>query len=174
MVLFEYNLERGTFGFFSFEDLTVYWINIKGSCESWLVFSSPSLRNYFLLNPFIGVRIDFPYLNRPEVDDFTKVILLSSLINLTTKKIKKLKKKTVPLLGDARWNVTELGHEHFLSSLVYFKNQIYTLSTNGELWIISLSGPKPRAIVCRVRVLISLTIGLVYFTLSSLSLTIVT
>ncbi|KAJ4975145.1 hypothetical protein NE237_000251 [Protea cynaroides] len=102
----------GTFGFFSFEYRKVYWINIKGhypakhcvgSCESWLVLSSP----------------------------FLPLNLFSTELNICT-------------LGDARWNVMELGHEHFLGSLVYFKNQIYTLSTYGELWIISLSGPKLR------------------------------
>ncbi|KAJ4976238.1 hypothetical protein NE237_001344 [Protea cynaroides] len=178
MVLFEYNLRKGTFGFFSFEDKKVNWIDIKGrhpaihcagSCESWLVLSSPSHYNYFLLNPFTGARVDFPYLNRHGVDNFTKVILLDSPIDITTKKtnynchVVALNLFSTELnvcrLGDAKWNVMELGHEHFLGSLVYFKNQIYTLSTNGELWIIGLFGPKLRATAHTRRVLIDLTIG---------------
>ncbi|KAJ4977401.1 hypothetical protein NE237_002507 [Protea cynaroides] len=180
MVLYEYNLQKGTFGFYSFEDKKVYWINVRdgyqsrhcvGSCESWLVLSSPYLRNYFLLNPFTGARVECPYVNRPDVDLFTKVILLDSPIDLTTKEtnyyctVVALNLFSTELnicrLGDARWNVVlKLDREHFLGCLVYFKNKIYTLSTSGELWIISLSGPMLRATVEKVLVQINLTIGL--------------
>ncbi|KAJ4976765.1 hypothetical protein NE237_001871 [Protea cynaroides] len=179
MVLFEYNLQKGTFGFYSFEDKKVYWKNLEdryparhcvGSCDSWLVLSSPYLQNYFLLNPFTGARVECPYVNRPDVDVFTKVILLDSPIDLTTKRtncyctVVALNLFSTELnicrLGDARWTVLKMGHEHFLGSLVYFKSQIYTLSIHGELWIISLSGPKLRATVEKVLVQINLTIGL--------------
>ncbi|KAJ4977032.1 hypothetical protein NE237_002138 [Protea cynaroides] len=142
-------------------------------CKNWrsvFILSSPYLQNYFLLNPFTGARVECPYVNRPDVDVFTKVILLDSPIDLTTKRtncyctVVALNLFSTELnicrLGDARWTVLKMGHEHFLGSLVYFKSQIYTLSIHGELWIISLSGPKLRATVEKVLVQINLTIGL--------------
>ncbi|KAJ4977074.1 hypothetical protein NE237_002180 [Protea cynaroides] len=164
MVLFKYNLGKGIFGFFSFEDKKVYWIYIKGrypaihcagSCEIWLVLSSPSRCNYFLLNPFTVAKVDFPYLNRHGVDNFTKVILLDSPIDITTKK----KKKSLQL--------SYLEMSHGIRSLTFSwlpckfqESDLYFISTNGELWIINLLGPKLRATARTLRVLINLTVGL--------------
>ncbi|XP_042511086.1 putative F-box protein At4g22170 isoform X2 [Macadamia integrifolia] len=81
LVLFEYNLRRGTFGFFSFEDNKVYWINLKGApaiqcvgcSQGWLVMVAPLGTLSYAWNPFTGDRITFQTIhNVTAFEDLSK------------------------------------------------------------------------------------------------------
>ncbi|XP_043687905.1 probable F-box protein At4g22060 [Telopea speciosissima] len=163
MVLFEYNLKKGTFGFFSFEEGKVYWISLDiapasqclGCYEGWLVMLSPYLPNCFVLNPFTGTRIDLPCFNNLGVD-ISKVIFLSNPLDITSKKpnfdctvvaLNSLKTElNMCRLGDESCTIMKLdGHGQILGSLIFYKGEIYVMSRSGELWTVNLAGPKPSA-----------------------------
>ncbi|XP_042520454.1 F-box/kelch-repeat protein KIB1-like [Macadamia integrifolia] len=168
MVLFEYNLEKGTFGFFSFEESRVYWLNIEGSpaaqcigcSKGWLVMLSPNHTYCFLLNPFTGIRIDLPYLNKPKVDDFSKVILISNPLDISSKTMNfhctvvALNLSTelnICSLGELYWTVMKVDdHGQIIYSPIFHKGEVYSLAGIDELWILNLAAPKPESHKCKV------------------------
>ncbi|XP_042484753.1 putative F-box protein At4g22180 [Macadamia integrifolia] len=158
LVMFDYNFEKGFYGFFNFQESRVYWIDIPeapakrclGCSQGWLVLLDPCL--IFLLNPFTKTRIDLPIFEEPQhCLNFEKVILFPNPIDHTSMEMNKdwlvvALDAYMQLFfcrpGDKSWRSMPLkphGKTHFFGSLVFYKGRLYSLSEKGKLWFRNLT-----------------------------------